>query len=370
MYVVSWTIVVCNFLLVGTLLGTTGEIVPTGTEIEGKHPIHYSEHQLRNLIIEVNKELLLLKRNFIKDVELNYIRIKQDKGNGFSRAIKGSTFGLAMTLMSEEFAELLVRKHIIQRRLSSGLRVLLHKLLPLRTLKYLLEKYPNSYNWLKKAEQVDLRSKFSNISNNEFIQLYKIIELRARLRAHDDVVALTDNNIKRIFKVIKWFLIDEKAAKDIKPVQLNAMSFYAQKILAYYTKEVTERERAIQTEFMQYLQQVGENVIKSIGDEKEFLAFIDDLIDRDGLDIDLSQEATTMDLPPTINEAMIENIRKKWIPHELLNSMTEDRKVLLQAKLGIKNFVDVDEQNLDGVDNTEWCSKVSHYLSKQSFDDD
>lgn len=133
--------------------------------IQHKHPVFFSEYKLRSLIEVAQAELRQLKRDFVSHMTDIYFAMKSDpliakksEPSGEDNGRKSAAV-LAFNMMTEQFGDLVVRRHIIQRRLLAGLKVAFVKFLPLRTIKRLMEKFP-SYSWLKGQSQVDLRPKF------------------------------------------------------------------------------------------------------------------------------------------------------------------------------------------------------------------
>lgn len=94
-----------------------------------------------------------------------------------------------------------------------------------------------------------------------------------------------------------------------------------------------------------------------------FFKFLDDLINTEALDIDLSSEANRLEFPPTINQQMIDNIQAKWIPDYVLKSIDEDRQLLLAEHSKTKQFIEIQEDYED-VDIPEWISYVLGYICR------
>lgn len=329
-----------------------------------RRPIYFSEFKLRSMIEASNGQLRQLKRDFVKSITSVYFNMKLDNEIGITSATRGETAAIASILMAEEFANIVIRKHIIQRRVTSGLKVAFLRFLSLDTLKLLTENF-KSYKWLDYKTKVDLRAKFPNAKENQYVQLYNLIKLRANVRAADDIVVLTSDNMKRILKIIQWFLIEQKrGSKDLNSSQTLAMRDHVKKMLNYYMNEVFGYQQKQQEEFDKYLVPAT-RLSKLIGGEKEFMKEIDKIIDEECLDIDLSWDAGNLDLPPTINENMINNIERKWIPKRVLESVNEDRKVLLRYKKDIKPLVSL-EPELEDVDLGGWCSNSLLKLKRSS----
>lgn len=326
-------------------------------------PVYFSEYKLRSLIEASNAELRQLKRDFIKSITSVYFNMKSDPQIGITFAKRGETAAIASVLMAEEFADIAIKKHIIQRRVTSGLKVAFLRFLPLTTLQRLIENF-KSYAWLSKETKVDLRPKFSIAKEKHYVQLYTLIGLRANARAADDIMTLTSDNIKRILKTVQWFLIEQnKGAKDLNVSEAEAMRVNVAKILKFYMSQVVDHQRSCQEEFEKYLVNAS-GLVELVGGKKEFIRLVDNIIDEEALDIDLSEEAEKLDLPPTISEQMMNNVERKWIPKRVLESVNEDRVVLLRHKSDIKPLVGL-EAELNDVDLSGWCSNSLSQVTKQ-----
>lgn len=131
-----------------------------GVSSSGLRPVFFSELKLRQVIQSTNYELRQLKRDFMKQMTDDYLGFKLNSKIGFERAKTGtSSAASANLLMAEEFADIVMKKHIIQRRLLTGLKLAYLKFLPMQTLVSLYRRY-KSFEWLIDQTQVDLRPKF------------------------------------------------------------------------------------------------------------------------------------------------------------------------------------------------------------------
>lgn len=351
--------ITCSILLIDSLaygksVSDYNNIFKPRKHVE-RRPIYFSEFKLRSMIEASNGQLRQLKRDFVKSITSVYFNMKLDNEIGIESAKRGETAAIASILMAEEFANIVIRKHIIQRRVTSGLKVAFLRFLSIDTLKLLTEHF-KSYKWLDYNTKVDLRERFPNAKETQYVQLYNLIKLRANARAADDILVLTSDSMKRILKIVQWFLFEQKRGgnKDLDASQLILMQNHVKKILTYYMDEVIGYQKEQQEDFDRQLIPAS-RLAKLVGGEREFMREIDKIIDEECLDIDLSWDAENLDLPPTINENMIKNIERKWIPNRVLESMNEDREVLLRYKRDIGSFISL-ESELDDVDLGGWCS--------------
>lgn len=126
-----------------------------------KHPVFFSELKLRSVVEATNADLRELKRAFMKHMTDIYLQLKLDSSLGFEVAREAKTpAASANMLMAEELAHIVIKRHIIQRRLLTGLKMAFVKFLPMPTLVKLHQKY-KSYQWLANQTQVDLRPRFA-----------------------------------------------------------------------------------------------------------------------------------------------------------------------------------------------------------------
>lgn len=333
-----------------------------------KHPVFFSEYKLRASIETLNKELRELKRSFMKQTNSIYLSLKLDPQIGFERASRGSLAALAATLLSEQFADIVIKRHIIERRLLTGLKVAYVKFLPLNTLKQLTDHF-ECFQWLKTSEQVDLRPLFPEARETELAQLYNLIGLRARVRAADDLATLTANNIKRVLNIKERFLnVDRKRINYVTNSELNQLADHTNKVLAYYLDEVIRPRQALSGVYERQLTHC-KRLTNLVGGQTEFVRLLDRLIGTEVLDIDLNAEATRLSLPPTISETMMANLELKWLPSELLKAVEESRRILLDNKARIVSLVTLkaDLKDLSGephFDVASKCADASLYICK------
>lgn len=357
--------ITCSILLIGSIaygksVSDYNNIFKPRKHVE-KRPIYFSEYKLRSMIEASNGQLRQLKRDFLKSITSVYFNMKLDDKIGITNARRGETAAIASILIAEEFANIAIKKHIIQRRVTSGLRVAFLRFLSIDTLKLLTENF-KSYKWLDYRTKVDLRAKFPNAQETQYVQLYSLIKLRANLRAADDILVLTSNNIKRILKIVQWFLFEQRrGGKDLSDSQTIVMRDHVKKILNYYVEIIGYQQKQLE-DFDKYLA-FASRLAKLIGGQREFMKEIDKIIDEECLDIDLSWDAENLELPPTINENMIINIERKWIPKRVLESLNEDREILLRFKRDIRPLVAL-EPELEDVDVGGWCSNSLNELNR------
>lgn len=189
-----------------------------------------------------------------------------------------------------------------------------------------------------------------------------MIELRARVRATDDVITLTADNIKRILKIVQLYLIEKKPSLPVDGAELDLISHHARKILSFYNSEVIESQKLQSQAYERQLKQAS-SLAQSVGGEAEFLKLIDRIINAEVLDIDLNSEANSLDLPPTISESMISNVQADWIPKRVLESVDEDRELLLKNDKLVKHLASL-ESELSEVDVGAWSSNAALHLAK------
>lgn len=263
--------------------------------------------------------------------------------------------------MGEQFADIVIKSYIIKRRFLSGLKVAYVKFLPINTLKRLVEHF-EAFKWLKAHSQVDLRPLFPQAKENHFVQLYSLIGLRARVRAYDDLATLCADNMRRILKLIDRFLIKRKQISYVTEEELKALAGYANRVLNFYLEKVVEAQRSNLAAYEKQLAQAA-RLAAFTGGQVEFVRLLDQLIDTVALDIDLNKEATSLSLPPTISETIMANLERKWIPGELLATVEENRRILLDNKQRITSLVRLEAEWVE-VDLAEKCADASLYICK------
>lgn len=194
--------------------------------------------------------------------------------------------------------------------------------------------------------------------------LYSLIEARARVRAADDVIALTADGVQRILQTYQWFLIESKHGRQVTGAQLAAMAQNAQRVTNFYIDEVVERA-ARQREAYLAAKQLARPLFKMYGGKKQFLQFVDEIINIEVLDIDLNAEAASLDLPPTINGPMIDNLVEKWIPTYVLKSVEEDRQVVMDRRASVMHLVRLHPEK-QNANFGEWAANIASYVCRNS----
>lgn len=127
-----------------------------------RRPVLQSEAKLRDVIEQTNLELRQLKRDFMQQMLDVYLRLKLHPRLGYERARDGrAPAASANLLIAEEFASMAVKRHIIQRRLLAGLKLLFVKLLPMDTLVRLHRRHGPTFGWIRDQEQIDIRAPFA-----------------------------------------------------------------------------------------------------------------------------------------------------------------------------------------------------------------
>lgn len=194
----------------------------------------------------------------------------------------------------------------------------------------------------------------------QFKLLYTLIGLRANQRAADDVVTLTADNMQRILVVTEWFLMDRNGGLDDH--ERNVLADSASKILKFYQQVILSEQRQTGQAFKGAFENSRE-LADHIGGNDKFIKFIDRLIDDEALDIDLNQEATALELPPTINEQMMENVREVWIPSAVLENVFQDRSILVRHKTSLRQVLQTDPDR-EELDLADWSANAASFLAK------
>lgn len=155
----SWPILgtlACGLLVaLATIAGPSG-----ATSGDTRSPEFSSVNKLVSAVETFNTELRQLKRNFMAQITNTYLQLKLHPTLGYEQARNrkaGPAF--ANILMAEEFATIVIKRHIVQRRLYTGLKLAFIKFLPMQALVKLVQRY-ESFEWLKNQEQVQLKPKF------------------------------------------------------------------------------------------------------------------------------------------------------------------------------------------------------------------
>lgn len=328
-----------------------------------KRPVFFSEYKLRSSIVSLNEEIRELKKELMRDVSKIYLNMKHDPIIGFHEAATSRSDGsLALLLIAEEFADLVVKRFVIQRRVLAGLKVAFFKFLPIDTLKRLIDRY-QAYDWLKGLNQIDLRQVFPGFQENQYVQLYNLIELRALTRAADDAMALVGDNMKRVINTLQLVALDRRL--NIAEEDINRIAMYGAKVLDYYRDRIVNKQLELHNRFEIFLKH-SSKLADTIGGQKRFLQFIDKTIDVEALDIELSRAAFSLELPPTTSNQIIRRNSPLWVPKKILDMIDEDRVVLMKNVELTKALIDIDQRWQDG-DVADWQAQVSRQLCKSHF---
>lgn len=164
------------------------------------------------------------------------------------------------------------------------------------------------------------------IIDDEIVNMIKLIEVRARFRTHDDVLALSTTNIKRIHQVVELYAFDRSQIYSaiIANWGLVLLEDYYQNALEYQYLLADTSDKAL--EALNYsIISPNSNSSDDDNNKSELIMNKVDGIINDTLDIQLSAEAQRLDLPPTINEDMINNLVIAWLPEDVVR---DQRRVL------------------------------------------
>lgn len=179
-------------------------------------------------------------------------------------------------------------------------------------------------------------------AENQYVILYSFIELRAKLRAAEDMKALTLDNIRRILQVANLYLVESKHGQETSLAELKVLAGHIAKVLRYYQGEVYDWHKKLREKYERALKS-AKALVSMAGGFENFKRFVDRLIDVDALDIDLNGEASKLEFPPTMTEEMIVNVEQSWIPATVLKSLEEDRRLLIAVRRHVIELVGVDE---------------------------
>lgn len=340
---------------------------PRGREDgHGRRPVFFSELKLRSVVESTNLELRQLKRDFMRQISDVYLALKLHPDVGFEQARDRQTHAAsANILLAQELAQMVIEKHIAQRRLLTGLKLAFIKLLPMQTLVNLYRRY-KSFEWLKDQQQVDVRPKFPGAKENQFVILYNLIELRARVRASDDVLALVEDNMRRVLQTVQWYLVESRHGPEVTGQELDALASNAKQVLDFYLDEVVEWRQKVHGRYAAFLKNAGRLAdMLGGGGHAQLIEFIDRLINVEALDIDLNEEAKSLEYPPTITAEMIANVQKRWVPWYVLKSLEEDRKLLVGNRERVLHLVAQDRSTREA-DLQEWAQNLASYLCRNS----
>lgn len=366
-----------------------------------KVAIFESELKLRSIIDSANKELDSLKDEFLDHLKNVYLRVRYNNPLEFAQAqeraylihkansadddddddeidatydangepvdweqfaeLEQLEYQMPMVaqLMNEQFADMLIKKYVVHRRLLKGLKFVSARLLPMETIVRLMQKYPKTYGWLERESKLDLRLKFPEMDENQYSILYGLIELRARIRAADDFVALSSDNIERILRAIQLYLIDEDdelfEANRLNPNERAHLAKFGRQMLDYYTEQARDNVAELNRRYDQLVDQWAESIMAKGADDinrsngnnnvQLLTEFIDQFINAEMLDIDLSKAADSLSLPPTITETIVLANVPKWIPAKVLQSISEDRKLIMEHGKPIRYLLRLETSN-------------------------
>lgn len=406
-----------------------------GSENRQNVAINGSELKLRTMIAAANNELEDLEDEFMQQMRNVYVSLKSDDHVGIRAAFERSSstnedreggadeddeqskrrMPMIAQSMNEQFVELLITRYIVQWRLLKGLIFVSTRLMPMATILRSIERYPDAYGWLEKESKLDLSSSFPNLSDDQHCNLYALIELRARNRAADDFVTFSSHHIHRILESVQRYLIDNQTS-DLLEDRSNlreraSLAKHAQRMLDYYTDKAGDSVSKLNKLYDQLVdrwadslvpRQLGEGSSASVTNNKtesgdavqRLTQSIDQIIDEEMIDIDLSQEADWM--TPPITDAMVQADVPEWLPARVVRSTLKDRKTLTEHGQPFKSLIDSDgaeegsSSNRQGAgynDNTEdgsedrgkilatrtgnglglvaWAADASYYICKR-----
>lgn len=193
-------------------------------------------------------------------------------------------------------------------------------------------------------------------------QLYGFIEARARVRAADDVIALTADNMQRILQTFQWLLVESKHSQAVAGPELAALAQQADRVLGFYLEHVVEWAAALRKEYMR-AKRLVRPLYDQFGGKRGLLKFVDQVINVEALDIDLSKQASKLDLPPTISKQMVANLVEKWIPGFVLKSLEEDRRLLMDKRKLVAHLVRLQPEKRHA-NLAEWAANVLGYVCR------
>lgn len=124
----------------------------------GKRAVFYSENKLRSVVQTANYDLRQLKRDFMAQMTDIYLALKMDQQVGYPAAQMNLEAGVANMLVGAEFADLVIKKFTIERRLLAGLKSAFVRFMPMESLVRLYKRY-DSMAWLRHQSQCELRNK-------------------------------------------------------------------------------------------------------------------------------------------------------------------------------------------------------------------
>jgi hypothetical protein len=329
-----------------------------------RRQIHQSELSLRACVEETNLQLRQLKRDFVQHMSDLYMGFRLNPLVGYEKARRLKLYvASANVLVAEQFADMLVKRHIIERRLSTGLKLNYIKMLPMSTLANLYNRY-ESFEWLRYQQQVDIRPKFPGATEEELSLVYKLIGLRAQVRAAEDVLALTSDNIRRILQIAQHYFVEKKNNNKVADSnELPTFGRHIKQVLTYYLDEVVGWHARLHSLYETYLDEAKPLAKRLSANQKQdnqeaaLVTFLDRLTNVEALDIGLNQEAKSYEYPPTISDEIINKLQKDWIPVFVLDSLQADRKLILTNRKRVMHLVKLDPNNQD-TDLSKWSKDV------------
>jgi len=186
------------------------------------------------------------------------------------------------------------------------------------------------------------------------------VEKRARLRAADDVLALTADNMQRLLQTLQWFLVESKHGPQASGAQLEALARNAKRVLSFYLDQLAEWAAKQRKEYRQ-AKRLAADLEEQLGGRDSLLRFVDQTINLEALDIDLNVATEELSLPPTISKQMVDNLALKWMPSLVLKSVEEDRRLLIERRAQIMPLVRLDARKMD-TDLGEWTANILRYV--------
>lgn len=248
--------------------------------------------------------------------------------------------------MNEQFADMLIKNYVVRRRLLKGLKFAAARLLSMDTILELVRSLPKTHAWLGGESKLDLRLRFPALKSGghraQVAQsaLYELIELRARVRAANDFVALSADNIERILRAIQLYLIHDDDDDDIdsphhsEALRAHLLAFGRQ-MLDYYTEQARDNVADLSGRYDALVDRYADELMRpQVGapettinatrthyapnnvQQVRLTHFLDEFINAELLDIaerQLSRAANGLPLPPTITRALVLAQAPKWI---------------------------------------------------------
>ena len=195
------------------------------------------------------------------------------------------------------------------------------------------------------------------------MQLYSLVGLRARVRAAEDALTLTADQMRRLLHLMEGVLVRGKPAL-ANGNQLAALMGYSAKVLSFYQNQVLDSRNRLREAYERQLELAGPLALLA-GGRSELLARIDALLDSEALDVHLNEEASSLEFPPTINEPMLKQLERKWIPSKLLDSLELDRRQLLAQRQRLRPLL-LGAKQRDEQELAELASYLSLYICSRA----